>query len=81
MLGCAGAARGRGPTSPASLPGSALPYDAIQALVEAGDPQAALEVYDQAVRGGRPNLRSGCCGCSFFWQRAGVRRHAGSWSS
>jgi len=51
LFGCAGAARGRGPTSPTSLPGSALPYDAIQALVEAGDPQAALEVYDQAVQG------------------------------
>ena len=40
LLGCAGAARGR-----------RAPYDVIQALVEAGDPQAALEVYDQAMQG------------------------------
>jgi len=46
LLGCAGAARGRRPTS---VPGSAaLPYEDIQALLEAGDPQAALALYDQA---------------------------------
>jgi tetratricopeptide (TPR) repeat protein len=38
--GCAGAARARrGP-----------PYQAIQENIEAGDPQAALEAYDQAMR-------------------------------
>jgi tetratricopeptide (TPR) repeat protein len=44
LLGCAGAARGRRPTT-------ALPYGEIQSLVEAGDPQGALELYDQALGG------------------------------
>jgi tetratricopeptide (TPR) repeat protein len=43
LLGCAGAARGRRP----------LPYEDLQALVEAGDPQAALALFDQALGGRR----------------------------
>jgi tetratricopeptide (TPR) repeat protein len=51
LSGCAG-------TAPSSLPGcarsrQALPYDAIQGLVEAGDAQAALALYDQALGGRR----------------------------
>ncbi len=51
LLGCAGGA-------PASMPGRArgrraLPYEDIRALVEAGEPQAALALYEQA-QGGRP---------------------------
>ncbi len=43
LLGCAGDARRR----------QELPYEDIRALVEAGDPQGALELYDRALRGGR----------------------------
>jgi tetratricopeptide (TPR) repeat protein len=49
LLGCAGAAPGS----------AALPYEDIQALVEAGEPQAALALYDQAQSGkpGGPEQR------------------------
>jgi tetratricopeptide (TPR) repeat protein len=44
LLGCAGAARGR----------RAMPYEEIQARIESGDPQGALELYEQA-RGKGPS--------------------------
>jgi tetratricopeptide (TPR) repeat protein len=44
LLGCAGAARSRRP----------LPYEQLQALIEAGDPQAALALYEQALGGRQP---------------------------
>ncbi len=43
LLGCAGAARSR----------RELPYEDIQARVEAGDPQGALELYERALGGGQ----------------------------